>query len=95
MHNIVGDVAFTNISWEITFSHGFVQNPKQTFCDFPRPQYVLSMFLNFGHFSASCPYKKDSRYEKEYFIATMITNHNYSTMIPFKDLDKKLWSEAN
>ena len=52
MHNTVDDVALTN-SREITFPHDFAQNPKQNFFGFPRPQYVLSMFFNLGHFSAS------------------------------------------
>ena len=37
-----------------------VQYPKQTFLAFPHPQYVLSMFYNFGYFSASRSCKKDS-----------------------------------
>ena len=50
MHNTKGDVALTNISREKCCFHDLVQYPKQKFFAFPRPQYVLSMFLNFGHF---------------------------------------------
>ena len=32
----------------------------QTFFAFPQPQYVLTMFLNLGNFSAPCSYRKGS-----------------------------------
>ena len=58
MHNTKGDVALMNISRETSCFHDLLQHPKQKFLAFPQPQYVLRMFLHFGHFSASCSYKK-------------------------------------
>ena len=58
MYNTKGDVALMNISRENNYFLDLVQYPKYTFFVFPQPQYVLSMFLNFGYFSASCSYKK-------------------------------------
>ena len=58
MHNAIG-VALTNLSPESNDFHEFVQYPKYKFLAFPQPQYVLSMFLNFGRFSTSCSYKKE------------------------------------
>ena len=53
MYNTIGDVALMNISRERNYHHDFVsQYPKQKFFDFPQPQYVRSIFLNFGHSSA-------------------------------------------
>ena len=37
-----------------------VHYPKSKFFIFPQPPYVLSMFLNLWHFSASCSYRKGS-----------------------------------
>ena len=53
----MGDVAHRSISRETNYFHDFVQYPKQKFFAFPQPRYVLSMFLNFWHFSASCSCK--------------------------------------
>ena len=54
MHNIKGDDEHLprNIFFMIFCSIGY-----KLFA-FPQSQYVLNMFLNFGHFSASCSYKK-------------------------------------
>ena len=66
MHNTKADVALMNISRDKNYFHYLVQYPKQKFFAFPQPQYVLSMFLNFGHFSASCSYKNGS-YKKSVY----------------------------
>ena len=58
MHNTKGDVALMNNSRETNYFHDLVQHPKWKFFVFPQPEYVLSMYLNFGHFSASCSYRK-------------------------------------
>ena len=67
MHNSIGDVALINISREINYSmNNFVQSPKQKFFAFPQPQDALK-FCFFGHFPASCSYKKGS-YKKMYYF---------------------------
>ena len=65
MLNTTNDVALMKISRETNYFHDLVQYPKQScglsdqmFFAFPQLWYVASMFLNFGHFSASCSYKK-------------------------------------
>ena len=56
MLNTTGDVALAEIAKKRT-TFFFFQYPKWNFFVFPQPQYILSMFLNFGQFSASCSYK--------------------------------------
>ena len=58
MHNTKGDVALMNMSRETSCFRDLLQYPKQKFLAFPQPQYVLRMFFNFGHFSASFSCKK-------------------------------------
>ena len=66
MHNTVGDVALTNIRrLETNYFHDFVQYPRQKLFAVSQPQNVPRMFLNFGHFSVSGSYKKDSYINKE------------------------------
>ena len=66
MYNTKGNVALTSISRETKYIHDLVHSPKWKFLAFPQPQYALSMFLNFGHFSASCSYRKVLLYQKKY-----------------------------
>ena len=58
IHSTIGDVSLMNIWRKTKCFHDFVQCPQQKFFSFPQPRHVLGMFLNFGHFSASCSYKK-------------------------------------
>ena len=60
MRNTKCDVALMNNSPEKIHFHDLMQYLKYKFFAFLRPQYVFSMFSNFGHFSASCSYKKGS-----------------------------------
>ena len=69
MHNTVGDVALTNISRETKNFQDFVEYDTSTgqnksSSPFLSLGYVLRMFLNFGHFSASRSYKNGSYEEK-------------------------------
>ena len=44
---------------ESNYVHDFVGSiHTEKFFAFPQPLHVLSMFVNLGHFSASCSYKK-------------------------------------
>ena len=45
------DVALRKVSRETNYYKDFVRYPKYKFFACPHPQYVLIMFLNFGHFS--------------------------------------------
>ena len=58
MHNTKGDVALMNMSRENNFFMILCSIPNKVSSPFPQLRYVLSTFLNFGHFSASCSYKK-------------------------------------
>ena len=49
------------------YFHDLVQYPIQKFFAFPQPRYVLRMFLNFGHFSASYSCKKGC-YRKRVYV---------------------------
>ena len=62
MHKTTGDGALTNINRETKYFHDFVQYPH-----FISLKFVLSMLLNFGHFSASQS-KKGSYIEKNVYV---------------------------
>ena len=66
MHKTFGDIALMNNGRETNYFHDFVQFSKQKFFASPQPQYVLSMFLNFGRFGALCFYLKRGFIKKEY-----------------------------
>ena len=61
MHNTKGDVALMNNGRKKpNYFHNIVGavSKIKVLRAFPQLRYVLTMFLNFGHFSASCSYKK-------------------------------------
>ena len=58
MHSAIGDAALTIISRKTNYFHGFVQYPLKKRLLFPSFAYALSMFSNFGHFSALRSYKR-------------------------------------
>ena len=60
-----GDVTLANISREISISTILCSIQNKSSSRFLAPGYVLSMFLNLGHFSASYSYCKGSC-KKEY-----------------------------
>ena len=55
-----GDVALTSSCQETNYFHKFVQYPNSF------GYVVVSMFLNFEHFSASCSYEKGSNTKRLY-----------------------------
>ena len=61
MYSTKGDVVLTNISRETKYFHDLVQYPKEeSSSSFLSLGNVLSMFLNWGHVSVSCSYRKCS-----------------------------------
>ena len=80
MHNTIGDVALTNISRETISYHDFVEYAKQrflAFCSASGMYYVLSMFLNFGRFSASsCSCEKSSCKKRVYMKTGSLSELN-------------------
>ena len=72
IYKTIGDVAQTKISQETNYLHDFVQYPKQNCFTSPQPRYVLSIFLNFGHLSASRSCNKASYKNKERNINSVI-----------------------
>ena len=64
VYSTMGDVALTNITRETKYFHDCDTFQNKCSSPFFSLGYVLSMFFNFGHFSVSRSYKKDS-YEKK------------------------------
>ena len=83
MHDTKGDVALTNDNREKKYFDDFVQYPKSKFFAFPQPQYVLSTFLDFGHFSASCSYEKGS-YKKKNIPEFRQLSCTCTTLLPIE-----------
>ena len=67
MHNTTGDVAVTNINEKQIISVRLCSIQEKSSLPFLSLEYVLSTFLNFGHFSASCSYKKRFLKKKSLF----------------------------
>ena len=51
-----GDVSMMNISRGKNYFHDLVQYPNKSYSPFLSLDHVLSVFLNFGHISASSSY---------------------------------------
>ena len=58
MQHTTSDVVLTKMRQETNYFYDFYA------VFFHHLRYVLSMFLNFGHFSASCSYRKRSYWKK-------------------------------
>ena len=66
---------------------------NKLFSPFPQPQYVLRMFLIFGHFSASCSYEKGSYKVEESVIKKRVSwegTHCFLSKISLHELPIKV-----